>query len=60
MAKTTTPGRDENSAQPLGERHGTDSEAATEATAKREQDTAGPDGPSAKAVGDTFKRKPQA
>jgi hypothetical protein len=49
-------GREENSAQPLGERQGTVSKSQTEKTGREERRTAGPDGPSAKAVGDTFKR----
>ena len=50
-------GRKANGAQPLGERHGTDSKATTRKTAKAEQKSAGPDGPSAAEVGDTFKHK---
>jgi hypothetical protein len=51
-----TKGREQNSAQPLGERHGTDSKASTKKTAEAEQRSAGPDGPSAAEVGKTFKR----
>ena len=53
-------GRKANAAQPLGERRGTDSKAATRKTAKAEQNSAGPDGPSAAVVGDTFKRAPSS
>ncbi len=49
-------GREENAAQPLGERHGTDSKAATKKTAQAEQKSAGPDGPSAAEIGKTFKK----
>ena len=54
MANTS--GRKENAAQPLGERQGTTSKKATKKTGDRETGAAGPDGPNAKAVGDTFKR----
>ena len=49
-------GREANSAQPLGERQGTASKGATQRAGEKEKRSAGPDGPSAKAVGDTFKR----
>jgi hypothetical protein len=51
-----TKGREQNSAQPLGERQGTTSKAGTKRTGRRETKAAGPDGPDAKPVGDTFKR----
>ncbi len=51
-----TKGREDNAAQPLGERQGTASKAQTKTTGKKETGSAGPDGPDAKAVGDTFKR----
>lgn len=51
-----TKGRKDNAAQPLGERHGTESDAATKRTAAKERRSAGPDGPDARVVGDTFKR----
>ena len=51
-----TKGREANAAQPLGERQGIVSKAQTEKTGRKERRTAGPDGPSAKEVGDTFKR----
>ena len=51
-----TKGRDENGAQPLGSRGGTASDEETRKTGRRETKTAGPDGPDARAVGDTFKR----
>jgi hypothetical protein len=49
-------GRKANAAQPLGERHGTSSESGTRKTGLKERNSAGPDGPDAKAVGDTFKK----
>lgn len=51
-------GRRRNAAAPLGSRPGLTSDEKTAKVGKRERTTAGPDGPSAKAVGDTFKRKP--
>ena len=57
MADTPeTEGRKDNAALPLGEREGGDSDAKARAQGKREQGTAGPDGPDAAAIGDTFKR----
>ncbi len=56
MSGANTKGREKNSAQPLGNRDGTSSKAGAEKTAKAETKSAGPDGPSAKAVGDTFKK----
>lgn len=51
-----TKGREDNAAQPLGERQGTVSKAQTQKTGRKERQSAGPDGPDAKEVGDTFKR----
>ena len=51
-------GRERNAAQPLGERSGLASEGKTREVGKHERRTAGPDGPSAREVGDTFKRGP--
>ena len=51
-----TKGREANSAQPLGQRDGQDSKSATKRTADKEQRSAGPDGPDATVVGDTFKK----
>jgi len=58
MADNNTDGRRANSAQPLGERHGLVSDRQTRATGKKEQTTAGPDGPDAGVIGETFKKKP--
>ena len=49
-------GRKRNEAMPLGHREGGDTDEKVKATGRREQRSAGPDGPSAKAIGDTFKR----
>lgn len=51
-------GRDRNAAQPPGERPGLVSPKGVVDTGRRSQQSAGPDGPSAGAVGETFKRKP--
>ncbi len=53
-----TEGREENGAIPLGRPDASTSDAAVKRTAEREQQTAGPDGPDATEVGDTFKRQP--
>jgi hypothetical protein len=53
-----TAGRRANDAQPLGKRDGLVPERKRRQIAAEEQRSAGPDGPSAKAVGDTFKKKP--
>lgn len=58
MDKGNTPGRARNAAEPLGERPGLESDKTTRKVGREETRTAGPDGPSAKEVGDTFKRKP--
>lgn len=56
MAEPNTEGRKGNAAQPLGDRHGTDSREKTQRTAERERKSAGPDGPDVREVGDTFKQ----
>ena len=48
-------GRKRNAAQPLGERQGTASKESIRKTGRKERQSAGPDGPDAKVVGDTFK-----
>ncbi|SFS36684.1 hypothetical protein [Brevundimonas viscosa] len=53
-----TEGRDENGAIPLGRPDASTSDAAVKRNAERELETAGPDGPDATEVGDTFKRQP--
>jgi hypothetical protein len=49
-------GREANGAQPLGERKGLVSNSKTKKIGRKEARSAGPDGPSGEAVGDTFKR----
>lgn len=54
--KDQTAGRKANAAQPLGQRSGGDTDHKAKAQGRREQGSAGPDGPDAKEVGDTFKK----
>lgn len=51
-------GRQANAAQPPGEQLGIVSNEGLIKTGKRSRRAAGPDGPDAKAVGNTFKAKP--
>lgn len=53
-------GRKANDALPLGERSGDDSQRKVKVQGRRERRSAGPDGPDAREVGDTFKRPPDA
>ena len=53
-----TEGRDDNGAIPLGRPDAATSHAAVTRNAEREQKSAGPDGPDATEVGDTFKKQP--
>ena len=53
-----TDGRDDHGAIPLGRPDAATSDAAVKRNAEREQQTAGPDGPDATEVGDTFKKQP--
>ena len=53
-----TEGRDDNGAIPLGRPDASTSDAEVKRNAEREQRSAGPDGPDATEVGDTFKQKP--
>ena len=50
-----TEGRKANDALPLGQRSGGDTDEKVKDQGRREQRSAGPDGPDAKEVGDTFK-----
>jgi hypothetical protein len=56
--KDQNAGREANGALPLGHRTGGDTDGKVKAQGKREQRSAGPDGPDAREVGDTFKRGP--
>ena len=49
-------GRKANAAMALGQREGGDTDRKVSETGARERKSAGPDGPSAKEVGDSFKR----
>ena len=51
-----TPGRKANAALPLGRRTGEDTSRKAKAQGRREQRSAGPDGPDASEVAETFKR----
>ncbi|HYD26566.1 hypothetical protein [Brevundimonas sp.] len=53
-----TEGRDDNGAIPLGRPDASTSDAAVKRNAEREKQTAGPDGPDATEVGDTFRKRP--
>lgn len=53
-----TPGRDDNGAIPLGKPDASTSDEAVQRNAERERRSAGPDGPDATEVGDTFKQQP--
>ena len=55
--KIQTPGRDANGAIPLGRPDASTSDAAVKRNAEREKKSAGPDGPDAAEVGDTFKKQ---
>ncbi|MCE3288031.1 MAG: hypothetical protein K0R83_43 [Caulobacter sp.] len=56
MTQPNTEGRKANDAQPLGKAPGLKSDADQAKTAERSRKSAGPDGPDARAVGDTFKK----
>jgi hypothetical protein len=56
--KQNSEGRERNDAQPLGERRGLISHAGTLRGGERSRRRAGPDGPDAREVGDTFRREP--
>ncbi|MDQ1155448.1 hypothetical protein [Brevundimonas sp. SORGH_AS_0993] len=58
MDREQTKGREKNGADPAGKPDTTTSDKAVKAVGQAEQKSAGPDGPDATAVGDTFKRKP--
>lgn len=58
MDRKQTQGREKNGADPGGKPDTTTSDEAVKAVGKAEQKSAGPDGPDASVIGDTFKRKP--
>lgn len=53
-----TEGREANAAHPPGKRPGLVSEQGTQRTGEQSRRRAGPDGPDAAEIGDTFKREP--
>jgi hypothetical protein len=53
--QSNSDGREENQAPPLGQRTGLVSNKGAERTGQAERKSAGPDGPDATEVGDTFK-----
>jgi hypothetical protein len=56
MSSQQSEGRKHNGAEPGGKPDGSTSSADVEKTGRRETTTAGPDGPDAGKVGETFKR----
>lgn len=60
MTKPQTDGRKANAAEPLGERSGLVSDKGAKRTGDKSRKAAGPDGPDAKAIGDTFKAPPKS
>ena len=57
--RNQTEGRDDNGAIPPGKPDASTSDAAVRRNAEREKRSAGPDGPDATEVGDTFKTPPR-
>ena len=58
MDREQSPGRDDNAAIPGGKPDASTSDEAVKRTGERERRSAGPDGPDATEVGDTFKTPP--
>lgn len=58
MDRDQSQGRKDNDAMPGGKPDAATSDQAVIRTGRHERRTAGPDGPDATEVGDTFKRKP--
>ncbi|MDY6924790.1 MAG: hypothetical protein SWI22_12645 [Pseudomonadota bacterium] len=56
--KIQTDGRDDNGAIPLGKPDASTPETDVRRNGERERRSAGPDGPDATEVGDTFKKQP--
>lgn len=56
MTDEQTKGRSDNGAEPGGKPDALTPEKAVKATGRKAAQSAGPDGPDAKEVGDTFKR----
>jgi hypothetical protein len=58
MDREQSEGRERNGAAPGGKPDASTSEEAVKANGRREAGSAGPDGPDASKVGDTFKQSP--
>lgn len=58
MDRVQTEGREKNGAEPLGKPDALTPEAEVKKVGQHERRTAGPDGPDATEVGDTFKNAP--
>ena len=58
MTDKQSPGRDDNGAVPGDKPDASTSDAEVRRTGERERKSAGPDGPDATEVGDTFKKAP--
>lgn len=56
--RNTTDGRKANGAMPLGKPDRSTSDAEVRRNGERERRSAGPDGPDAREIGDTFKKQP--
>lgn len=59
MDRKQSQGREDNAATPGGKPDAATSDAAVKRTGEQARRSAGPDGPDATEVGDTFKRHPQ-
>lgn len=58
MDREQTKGREENGADPAGKPDVLTSDKAVKAVGQAARRSAGPDGPDATEIGDTFKKKP--
>ena len=56
MTERQTEGREKNGAEPGDKPDGSTSSAAVKRTGEQERRSAGPDGPDATEIGDTFKK----
>ena len=56
MTDKQTQGREDNGAHSAGKPDGSTSDAAVQRTGEQERRSAGPDGPDATVIGDTFKQ----
>ncbi|GLK47230.1 hypothetical protein GCM10017620_02030 [Brevundimonas intermedia] len=58
MDRKQTEGRERNGAEPTGKPDALTSDADVKKVGEQERRSAGPDGPDATEIGDTFKRNP--